>query len=80
MVHDGPKKDLGDGMTIDDLENLWPWLRKKGVPIHSDVRYERITDQGTGDHARKTESRSRSKWITSSPLRILCPTRSCLRS
>jgi len=46
MVHDGPKQQLGDGMTIDDLENLWPWLRRKGVPIYSDVRYDRITDHG----------------------------------
>lgn len=46
MVHDGPKEQLGEGMTIDDLENLWPWLRRKGVPIHSAVKYERVTDQG----------------------------------
>ena len=46
MVHDGPKAQLGEGMTIDDLENLWPWLRRKGVPIHSDAKYERVTDQG----------------------------------
>ncbi len=46
MVHDGPKEQLGEGMTIDDLENLWPWLRRKGVPIHTAVKYERVTDQG----------------------------------
>jgi 2,4-dienoyl-CoA reductase (NADPH2) len=46
MVHDGPKEQLGEGMTIDDLENLWPWLRRKGVPIHAAVKYERVTDQG----------------------------------
>ena len=33
-------------MTIDDLENLWPWLKKKGVPIFSAVKYERMTDKG----------------------------------
>ncbi|MFZ7127659.1 MAG: FAD-dependent oxidoreductase [Desulfobacterales bacterium] len=46
MVHNGPASELGDKMTIDDLENLWPWLKTKGVPIWSDVVYERVTDEG----------------------------------
>jgi 2,4-dienoyl-CoA reductase (NADPH2) len=46
MVHNGPKSELGDGMTIDDLEMLWPWLKKKGVPIYSGVQYESVTDKG----------------------------------
>jgi 2,4-dienoyl-CoA reductase (NADPH2) len=46
MVHNGPKEELGQGMTIDDLENLWPWLKKKGVPIFSAVQYQRVTDKG----------------------------------
>ena len=46
MVHNGPASELGDGMTVDDLENLWPWFRKKNVRILTDVRYERVTDDG----------------------------------
>lgn len=46
MVHNGPKSELGKGMIVDDLENLWPWLRKKNVPIYTDVKYERVTDKG----------------------------------
>ena len=46
MVHNGPKTELGKGMTIDDLENLWPWLKKKGVPIEPDVKYIRVVDKG----------------------------------
>jgi thioredoxin reductase len=46
MVHNGPKEELGKGMTIDDLENLWPWLKRKGVPIEADVKYIRVVDNG----------------------------------
>jgi len=46
MVHNGPAEELGDRMTIDDLENLWPWLKQQSVPIWSDVQYERVTDEG----------------------------------
>ena len=46
MVHNGPKEELGDRMTIDDLDNLWPWLKQHSVPIWSDVKYERVTDKG----------------------------------
>ncbi|MGA3128781.1 MAG: FAD-dependent oxidoreductase [Candidatus Korobacteraceae bacterium] len=46
MVHNGPKSELGEGMTVDDLENLWPWLKKKHVKILTDVKYERVTDKG----------------------------------
>ncbi len=46
IVHNGPKEELGDKMTVDDLDNLWPWLKQKGVPIWSDVKYEKITDDG----------------------------------
>ena len=46
MVHNGPKKELGEGMTIDDLENLWPWLEKKGVLIDTDVKYVKVTNKG----------------------------------
>ncbi|MFK5953118.1 MAG: FAD-dependent oxidoreductase, partial [Desulfobacterium sp.] len=46
IVHNGPKEELGDKMTVDDLDNLWPWLKQKGVPIWSDVKYEKVTDDG----------------------------------
>ncbi len=46
MVHDGPKSELGKGMIVDDLENLWPWLRKKNVPIYTGVKYDSVTDKG----------------------------------
>jgi 2,4-dienoyl-CoA reductase (NADPH2) len=46
LVHNGPKSELGKGMTVDDLTNLWPWLGKKDVPIYTDVKYDRVTDKG----------------------------------
>ncbi len=46
IVHNGPKEELGDKITVDDLDNLWPWLKQKGVPIWSDVKYEKVTDDG----------------------------------
>jgi 2,4-dienoyl-CoA reductase (NADPH2) len=46
LVHNGPKSELGKGMTVDDLTNLWPWLSKKDVPIYTDVKYDRVTDKG----------------------------------
>jgi hypothetical protein len=46
MVHNGPKSELGKGMTADDLQNLWPWLRKKNVPIYSDAKYDSVADEG----------------------------------
>ena len=46
LTHNGPASELGDQMTIDDLANLWPWLKQKQVPIWSDVKYQEIVDQG----------------------------------
>lgn len=46
MVHDGPKEELGDRMTIDDLDNLWPWLKQNHVPIWAGVEYQKITNDG----------------------------------
>ena len=46
MVHDGPQSELGKGMTVDDLTNLWPWLRKNNAPVYADVKYDRVTDEG----------------------------------
>ena len=31
---------------MDDLTNLWPWLKKKGVEVYSDVKYDSVTDKG----------------------------------
>ena len=46
IVHNGPEKELGDRMTIDDLLHLWPWLKLKGVPVWSEVDYKEITEKG----------------------------------
>ena len=46
MVHDGPQSELGKGMTNGRCDHLWPWLRKKNVPIYADVKYDRVTDEG----------------------------------
>jgi pyruvate/2-oxoglutarate dehydrogenase complex dihydrolipoamide dehydrogenase (E3) component len=46
VAHNGPKEELGDRMTIDDLENLWPWLKQNSVPIWAGVEYLQIKDKG----------------------------------
>jgi hypothetical protein len=46
MVHNGPEEELGDKMTIDDLDNLWPWLKQNHVPIWAGVAYQKITSDG----------------------------------
>ena len=33
-------------MTIDDLENLWPWLKQHHVPVWAGVEYRRINAKG----------------------------------
>lgn len=56
IVHNGPEEELGDKITIDDLQNLWPWLKQKRVPIWSDVVYEKVTDEGL--HIKLKDKRS----------------------
>jgi len=46
IAHDGPGSELGDGMTKDDLENLWPWFKQKHVTVWSDAAYCRIVRAG----------------------------------
>ena len=46
LAHDGPESELGEGMTVDDLESLWPWLKQKGVAIWAPVQYLEIVRQG----------------------------------
>ena len=46
IAHDGPASELGEGMTKDDLENLWPWFKLKQVPIWSEAEYREIVDRG----------------------------------
>jgi len=46
MVHDGPEQELGDGMTEDDLSNLWTWLKQNSVPIWAGVEYMQVNDRG----------------------------------
>ncbi len=46
VAHNGPASELGEGMTKDDLENLWPWFKLKHVPVWSDVEYREIVPRG----------------------------------
>lgn len=46
MVHNGDKEELGEGMTADDLSNLWTWLKQKRVPVWAGVEYLRINNRG----------------------------------
>jgi 2,4-dienoyl-CoA reductase-like NADH-dependent reductase (Old Yellow Enzyme family)/thioredoxin reductase len=46
MVHNGPAAELGEGMTGDDLMNLWPWMKKKQIPIITDVQFKEVTGRG----------------------------------
>ncbi len=46
VAHDGPEAELGDGMTVDDLENLWPWLKQKGVTVWAPVEYLEVVKEG----------------------------------
>jgi 2,4-dienoyl-CoA reductase (NADPH2) len=46
IAHNGPGSELGDGMTNDDLENLWPWFKQKHVTVWSDVEYREIVREG----------------------------------
>ncbi len=46
IVHDGPESELGEGIYRDDLENLWPWFKLKGVPIWTDATYLAVVKEG----------------------------------
>jgi 2,4-dienoyl-CoA reductase (NADPH2) len=46
IAHDGPASELGDGMTVDDLESLWPWFKQKHVTIWAPVEYREIVADG----------------------------------
>ncbi len=46
LVHNGPDSELGEGMTIDDLANLWPWFKQKHVSIWSNVKYREVVAEG----------------------------------
>ena len=46
VAHDGPAAELGDGMTVDDLENLWPWLKQKDVTVWAPVEYLEVVEDG----------------------------------
>ena len=56
VAHDGPEAELGDGMTVDDLENLWPWLKQKGVTVWAPVTYLEVVKEGL--KVRITDSRT----------------------
>ncbi len=46
VVHDGPPSELGEGMTRDDLDCLWPWLKLKHVPLWTDADYRKVVGDG----------------------------------
>jgi 2,4-dienoyl-CoA reductase (NADPH2) len=46
MVHNGPEEELGAGMTIDDLQMLWPWMKQNSIPIWAGVEYMGINSKG----------------------------------
>jgi 2,4-dienoyl-CoA reductase (NADPH2) len=46
IAHNGPESELGEGMTRDDLENLWPWFKQKHVTVWSDAVYREIVSAG----------------------------------
>jgi len=46
IAHNGPYTELGEGMTKDDLENLWPWFKLKHVPIWFDLEYRAVVEKG----------------------------------
>lgn len=46
MVHNGPQEELGAGMTVDDLQMLWPWMKQNSIPIWAGVEYLGINDKG----------------------------------
>jgi 2,4-dienoyl-CoA reductase (NADPH2) len=46
IAHDGPASELGSGMTKDDLENLWPWFKRKQVALWPNASYLEIGDDG----------------------------------
>ncbi len=46
IVHNGPASELGDRMTIDDVQLIGPWFRQKHVSIWTDAEYKEITKKG----------------------------------
>jgi thioredoxin reductase len=46
IVHDGPESELGDRITIDDVQLIGPWFKQKHVSIWTDAEYKEITQKG----------------------------------
>lgn len=46
IAHAGPEAELGEGMTKDDLFNLWPWFRLKQVAIWPAAKALKISREG----------------------------------
>jgi len=46
IAHDGPESEFGEGMTVDDIESLRPWLKQKSVAVWAPVEYLEIVDDG----------------------------------
>jgi len=46
VVHNGPEKELGDRMTIDDLHYLVAWFKQNHVSVWDNAVYKEITPEG----------------------------------
>ena len=46
IVHDGPASELGDRMTIDDVQLIGPWFKQKHVSVWTDAEFKEITSKG----------------------------------
>lgn len=46
VVHNGPESEIGDKMTKDDMDYLWPWLKQNHVPIWAGVEYKKVVEEG----------------------------------
>jgi 2,4-dienoyl-CoA reductase (NADPH2) len=46
VVHNGPEKELGDRMTIDDLFYLSAWFKQNHVSVWADAEYKEIAPEG----------------------------------
>jgi 2,4-dienoyl-CoA reductase (NADPH2) len=46
VVHNGPEKELGNGMTTDDLHYLLAWFKQNHVSVWDNAVYKEITPEG----------------------------------
>ncbi|HSQ85200.1 MAG TPA: hypothetical protein VLM43_10800, partial [Desulfobacterales bacterium] len=46
IVHPGPESELGNRMTIDDIQYIGPWFKQKHVSIWADAEFKEINAKG----------------------------------